>query len=150
MVLAAAAALAGGAAFRMNDLRLQTVLSGSMEPTVAAGDVAVTQPVPVASLAVGDIIVVFPPGNAIARMHRIVSIGDDNGRVMVTTKGDANRVADPQIILQGTTAFRMVASIPYVGWLTQVKGPLLIASGLLVALVLIRELVKKEKPRPQP
>src|ERR1035437_8990497 len=135
------------------NLRFQTVTSGSMRPTVSPGDVAVTETVPVSSLKLGDVIVFFPPTSSTEPvMHRIVSLV--NGAIK--TRGDANSVDDPwQVTLTGATAYRMVAVVPFLGWLTELQRPALIVAGLLIGLVVLLELRKevgsrKSKARPKP
>ena len=127
------------------NLHFQTVTSGSMRPTVSPGDLAVTQAVPVSSLKVGDVIVFFPPVDSTEPvMHRIVSLG--NG--VITTRGDANNVDDPwQVTLTGTTAYRMVAVVPFLGWLTELQRPALVVAGLLVGLAILLELRKEVRGR---
>jgi signal peptidase len=127
------------------NLHFQTVTSGSMRPTVSPGDLAVTQAVPVGSLKVGDVIVFFPPVDSTEPvMHRIVSLG--NG--VITTRGDANNVDDPwQVTLTGTTAYRMVAVVPFLGWLTELQRPALVVAGLLVGLAILLELRKEVRGR---
>jgi signal peptidase I len=127
------------------NLHFQTVTSGSMRPTISPGDVAVTQAVPVSSLRVGDVIVFYPPGvTSEPVMHRIVSLV--NG--VIKTRGDANNVDDPwQVTLSGTTAYRMVAVVPFLGWLTELQRPALIIAGLLVGLAILLELRKEVKGR---
>ena len=140
LVGAAVVALIGGIGFRLADLRIQTVLSGSMQPVMSPGDVAITQPVPLSSLRVGDAIAFVPPGQNTPVLHRLVTI-DGNA---ITTKGDANRVVDPwHATLVGTTAYRLIFVVPFVGWLSEIRGPALIAAGLIVLLVLLVE-VRKE------
>jgi signal peptidase len=126
-------------------LHFQTVTSGSMRPTISPGDVAVTQAVPVASLKVGDVVVFYPPGvTSEPVMHRIVSITGG----AIKTRGDANNVEDPwQVTLTGTTAYRMVAVVPFIGWLTEVQRPALIVAGLLVGLAILLELRKEVRGR---
>jgi signal peptidase I len=137
------------------NLHFQTVTSGSMRPTVSPGDMAITEAVPASSLRVGDVIVFFPPGNSTEPvMHRIVSL--DNG--VITTRGDANNVDDAwQVTLSGTTAYRLVAVVPFLGWLTELQRPALIVAGLLVGLAILLELRKgvrgrttKARSEPQP
>jgi len=131
--------LAGGVAFRMNDLHVQTVLSGSMRPTAQPGDLAVTEGVPTSSLRVGDVIVFTPPDATVPVLHRIASREGD----VVTTKGDANSVADPwRVTLAGATGYRLVFVVPFVGYLAQLRGVALIASGLIVGLLILLELRK--------
>jgi signal peptidase I len=121
-------------------VHIQPVLSGSMAPTAAAGDLAITQPVPVESLQVGDVIAFRPPGADTPVLHRITSIGDGT----ITTRGDANPVDDPwRIRLAGTTAYRLVTVVPFVGWFTSVRGPLLIIGGLVLGAALVVELRRR-------
>lgn len=138
-VVACLGVFAGGIAFRMNDLHVQTVLSGSMRPTAQPGDLAITEGVPTTSLHVGDVIVFMPPNATVPVLHRIAS---REGNV-VTTKGDANSVADPwRITLAGAIGYRLVFVVPFAGYLAQLRGVALIASGLIVALLILREIRK--------
>lgn len=154
-VLAGALVLAGGVAMRVADLRLQTVLSNSMRPTAAAGDLAVTQGVPVGSVRVGDVVAFIPPNGTRTVMHRVASLDGD----VITTKGDANPVADPwRVALAGPTAYRLVAVVPFVGWLTELQRPAFLLAGALIALEILLRLVKEVRartsrnaaPQPQP
>src|SRR4029077_3034604 len=86
LLIAGTSILAAGIAFRVAGLHVQTVLSGSMRPTVAPGDLAITQSVLIGSLRVGDVIVFVPPDEVRPVLHRIASRTGD----VVTTKGDAN------------------------------------------------------------
>lgn len=139
--------LAGGVGFRMADLHVQTVLSGSMRPTISPGDLAITQGVPTSSLRVGDVIVFTPPNETQAVLHRIASRQGD----VVTTKGDANSVADPwHASLTEATSYRLVFVVPYLGWLTELRSAALVAAGLLVALLILLELRKGVDARKAP
>ncbi|MGO9178291.1 MAG: signal peptidase I [Candidatus Limnocylindrales bacterium] len=152
LVAVGVAVLALGIAVRVENLRFQTVLSGSMRPTVSPGDVAVTQAVPTSSLRVGDVIVFYPPNETQAVIHRIASLR--NG--VITTKGDANPIADPwHVTLMGSTAYRLVAVVPFLGWLAELQRPALLLAGLLVGLGILLELWKEvrarsTKPQPEP
>jgi signal peptidase len=136
----AIAALAGGAAVVLLHLNLQPVLSGSMRPGIQPGDLAITRPVPASSLEPGDVIVYVPPGGDEAVMHRMTSIERRDDGLWITTKGDANDVADPwgAVRLRGDTAYRLVAVVPKAGylpvWTRSARGPVLIAAGLLFGL----------------
>jgi signal peptidase len=133
------AILLGGIAFKLSDLHAQTVLSGSMRPTISPGDLAITQAVPAGSVQVGDVIVFGPPDGTQPVLHRIVSRDGD----VLTTKGDANSVADPwRITLAGSTGYRLVFVVPFLGWLTKLRGVALIAAGLIVALLILLEIRK--------
>ena len=142
-----------GVAIRVADLRFQTVLSGSMRPTLSPGDVAITQGVPMGSVHVGDVIVFVPPTESHPVIHRITSLHDG----VITTKGDANSVADPwHVTLVGSTAYRLVAVVPFLGWLADLQRPALLLAALLVGLGILLELGKevrartrKSQPEPQ-
>ena len=139
LVAAGVAVLAGGIAFRVADFHVQTVLSGSMRPTVSPGDLAITRGVPMSSLQVGDVIVFTPPTQTQQVIHRIASREGD----VITTKGDANSVADPwHVTLQGATGYRLVLVVPYFGWLTELRSVGLVVAGLCVALLILLEIRK--------
>jgi len=144
LVAAGLVVLGGAFAYRANDVHLQTVLSGSMRPVAQPGDLAITAGVPMDSVGPGDVIVFYPPGQTQAVMHRIVT---REGNV-ITTKGDANNVADPwQATLQGNTAYRLVFVVPYLGWLTEVRSLLMIGAGLVVLLLILLEIRKGVRTR---
>ncbi|HYL39758.1 MAG TPA: signal peptidase I, partial [Candidatus Binatus sp.] len=144
IVAIAIASLALGITVRAADLHLQTVLSNSMQPTLSAGDLAVTQAVPTAGVRVGDVITFYPPGSTRAVIHRVTSLRDG----VVTTRGDANPIDDPwRVRLEGATAYRLVAVVPLVGWLTELQRPALLAAGLLLGLALLLELSKEVRAR---
>lgn len=115
-----------------------------MQPTLSAGDLAVTRAVPVGSVAVGDVVVFYPPTGTRAVIHRITSVHD----AVITTRGDANPVDDPwHIRLAGPTAYRLVAVVPLLGWLTELQRPALLAAGLLLGLAVALQLRKEVRAR---
>jgi signal peptidase len=147
MVVAAVAILAGGIAFRLGDFHVQTVVSGSMRPTISPGDLAITQGVPTASLQVGDVIVFTPPAESEPVIHRIASLDGD----VITTKGDANRVADSwRLTLQGGTQYRLAFVVPLLGWLMELRRVALVAAGLVLALSVLLEIRKGVGARRSP
>jgi signal peptidase len=120
LVVAGVAGLAVGITVRVAGLHVQTVLSNSMQPAASAGDVAITQAVPIDSLRVGDAITFVPPDQTEPVLHRITSLRDG----VITTRGDANPVDDRwQVTLTGTTGYRLVAVVPFLGWLTELQEP---------------------------
>lgn len=69
------------------------VLSGSMEPTIVAGDLILVNSCDPASLQEGDVVCYLSSGKAIT--HRIVSVtAGDDGQVRYVTQGDANNAED--------------------------------------------------------
>jgi signal peptidase len=104
------------------------IVSGSMEPAIPVGSVVYDKAVPVAELAVGDVITFMPPpeyGIKSPVTHRIyeisaapplLSIHAAAGR-MLRTKGDANEDPDPwRMLLNQTDQDRVEHHLPYVGY----------------------------------
>ena len=99
---------------------LVPVLTGSMRPGIEPGDLVLVTPEPFAAVRVGQILDFQPPGEGGATVvHRIVSATRRPTGPVIRTKGDANNVADPwKAQLGGTTAWRVRAVIPKLGYLS--------------------------------
>jgi signal peptidase len=98
--------------------RTMTMLTGSMAPQIAPGDVVLSTPIDVHDVAVGMVISYhIPIDDHRVVTHRVVSVQNGrDGDVTVQTKGDANTAVDPwQATLQGDTAYRLRAVLPEVG-----------------------------------
>ena len=95
------------------------VYSGSMEPALGVGDLAVVQIVKSTELKEGDIITYRPAQQPeLLVTHRLVQIGlDDRGRLQFTTKGDANSVVDQVAVRPEAVLGRVAYSIPKLGYL---------------------------------
>ncbi|MBN9605618.1 MAG: signal peptidase I [Actinomycetales bacterium] len=68
--------------------------TGSMEPTIPTGSVALVHQVPASEVRVGDIVTVDRPG-ALPVTHRVVSVEGSGPTRVLTLRGDANPVDDP-------------------------------------------------------
>lgn len=116
---------------------LANVLSGSMEPTFSKGALLVvkeeTQPEK------GQI-VVYQSGNELI-VHRIINIDKNT----ITTKGDANNIADEpfdQTQIKGV----VIVAIPVIGTIAEIlKTPTGMILMLLAAFLLIEFSFRKEK-----
>jgi len=90
-VLAAAFAIvtvAGG-------IHYSRIVSDSMQPGIHRGDLIITRAIPLSDLKVGDIPVLADGDGGASVAHRVLRLTTSpTGTVVVTTKGDANRVAD--------------------------------------------------------
>ncbi|MBQ1410916.1 MAG: signal peptidase I [Oscillospiraceae bacterium] len=115
------------------------VLSGSMEPTFSAGDLIVVKQTD--SFARKDI-VVFQDGNSLV-VHRIVQLDEET----ITTKGDANQVADEPISVSAVKG-KVQFWIPHAGTVVKfLKTPLgtILIIALAIALIEIPHLNEKKK-----
>jgi signal peptidase len=123
--------------------RPETVLSGSMRPAFAPGDLVVVAPEPARDLRVGQIIsYAIPVGDHHVETHRIVKIVQRGSHAVIRTKGDANDGVDPWTArLDGDTAWTVRAVVPHLGWLVVLlRSPVLhlltvFAAPLLLALM---------------
>lgn len=110
--------------------------SGSMSPAYDAGALGIARQVDAADLAVGDVVSVHDDSGARVT-HRVVAIHEQGDGAVLTLRGDANDVADPQTYLV-ESADRVVLGLPYAGYvLNAAASPF----GLGVALVLVTGLL---------
>jgi signal peptidase len=110
--------------------RVDTILSGSMEPTLKVGGIVVTRPVPYNDIKEGDIITYVAPTDNKLTSHRVNSISGGwlSG---FETKGDANEHPDPYMVPIEAVAGKVVFTLPYIGYVTNfIKTPV----GFLVLL----------------
>ncbi len=94
------------------------VLSGSMEPTIHVGSLAVVAPAKPADLVVGDVITYRAherPDQLVT--HRLVGVDHDaEGRLRYATKGDANNTIDQVTVDQNAVLGRVMFSVPFAGY----------------------------------
>ncbi len=95
---------------RTMGLRPVVVVSGSMLPAIAQGDVVITAPVDPAGLGIGSVANFTRRGESF--LHRIVAVTAAGYR----TKGDANPVADPELLDPSDVDGVGVVVVPVVGW----------------------------------
>ena len=117
-----------------------TVLSGSMKPAFAPGDMVVVTPEPVEDVRRGQVISYrIPIGDHHVQTHRVIKVVRRGPHPLVRTKGDANPVADPWTAeLHGTTVWRVHAVLPKLGWAVfWLRAPLVHNLTVLLAPVLL-------------
>lgn len=120
---------------RVLPFKTYAVMSGSMEPTIHVGSLVVLEPANSADLRVGDVITFDPPGYGSELVtHRIYSIEQGPDGPVFQTKGDANGTPDAWRIQAGGRGYRVLFSVPYLGWIT---GAMLGKLALLVVLTLV-------------
>jgi signal peptidase I len=121
-----------------------TVLSGSMRPTFSPGDMVIVTPEAVNSVRVGQVISYqVPTGIHQVETHRIVKILQGGAHPVIQTQGDANNWPDPWTAkLEGTTAWRMRAVVPGLGYVVNwLRGASLRTAAIIVAPSLLALLV---------
>jgi signal peptidase I len=101
--------------------------SGSMAPTIGTGSMALARSVPAADLRPGDVVsVVTASGNRVT--HRVVGTRSVAGDTVLTLRGDANRVPDPETYAVDS-AYRVFWHVPWVGYAV---GAMLTPAGLFL------------------
>lgn len=118
---------------------MSVVLSGSMEDRLSVDDLVIIKATD--AYAVNDI-VIYQDGDSLV-IHRIIEIDGDT----VTTKGDANNIADEPINksqIKGVLVF----DIPKIGAAVQIlKQPVFVIAFLAAAIILIELSYAKEKDK---
>jgi signal peptidase I len=123
IVVAAATLVVSFGSFT-NRWRLVTILSGSMEPEIHAGDIVIATPETLEQVQAGQVIVYKAPiGDRRPVAHRIVRVISPGAHPVVITKGDANEARDPwRARLDGPFVWRARVSIPAMGRLLLFLG----------------------------
>lgn len=134
-VLAGAGAAAG--------YRGVVVLSGSMEPRLSTGDLALVRRTAITAIRPGEVITFTSPAG-FSVTHRVRSLrGRTDGRVAVVTRGDANPAPERWSAPRAASVGRVVGVVPgagrLLGWTTSRDGRLgvlgaIAAAGLALAL----------------
>lgn len=92
------------------------VAGRSMTPALNLGDVVIYQKVAPEKISTGDIIVFATPAGTV--IHRVIKVEESNGRYYFTTKGDANKSPDHELVLQENILGKVIFRIPYLGWIS--------------------------------
>ncbi len=117
-------------------LQEYNVISGSMEPTISVGSIVYVKGQNWNQLSEGDIIA-FESGASVVT-HRIKEMHNDT--MTITTKGDANKVADFNDVDFSNVIGRVVAHFPVYGLvaasLSETVGKIVAAIALVVGAIL--------------
>ncbi|WP_346927681.1 LamG-like jellyroll fold domain-containing protein [uncultured Arthrobacter sp.] len=90
-----------------------TVMTGSMEPRISAGDVVIARPVPTGTASLGHVLLVDDPDHVgKLRLHRYVEDAPDGGLIL---RGDANQSNDSSPVSPGAVHGVAVLRVPFVG-----------------------------------
>ena len=128
--------------------KLYVVLSGSMEPSMHTGSLAVVKEAPVTSLTVGDVITFRNLDSGKLITHRIVRVNNSGSMVDYTTRGDANDTDDFTAVKPEDIIGKVSYSVPFVGSFMEIartkEGILafVIIPGAIIMMLEVRKLFK--------
>ena len=117
--------------------QFNTVIGGSMDPTLKAGGIIISQAVEPEDIAIGDIVNYYSPAHDALIVHRVVERHDGEQTYFVT-QGDANGVPDPYLVPAQNVLGKVHFHVPAAGHVSQTikspMGPLLLmmVPGLLI------------------
>lgn len=93
------------------------VVSGSMSPTIEAGDVVFVAATAPDAVETGDVLAFDRVrGDDRRTVHRVVEVVDRDGQRYFRTQGDANEEPDPKLVPASAVIGTVQFWIPYVGW----------------------------------
>lgn len=150
VVAAAALILAVALPLALGD-RPHTVLTGSMEPTISAGDVVIDARISPLDARVGDV-VTFRDSEDRSKLitHRVKRIRHGGSHLWFTTQGDANNTTEHWRIAANGELGRVVYAIPWIGHaavLTHTPWGLFLLVVVPLLLLAVDELVRIWRPR---
>jgi len=97
------------------NIKVLSVLSGSMDPAIHTGSIVVVKPV--STYKIGDIITFGPNTKTqIPTTHRIYDMKVIEGKLQYITKGDANNAPDQKVVLKEEILGKVLLDIPYLGF----------------------------------
>ena len=92
------------------------IASGSMQPALNPGDMAIIIKTPAEAIKVGDIIQ-YQTSSGSPTIHRVIDKYKAGGQLWFITKGDANNVADDPVNERQVMG-KLVFTIPKLGWVS--------------------------------
>ena len=131
------------------------VYSGSMEPTIPVGGLAVDRAIAASDVRVGDVITFSDPYvNGRLVTHRVIRILQTPNGLAYRTKGDANSARDPWTIRLSGQVGRVSFTVPVAGYVLyyahtrEVRGALIGLVALFLLFGMLRWIWRKEATAP--
>jgi signal peptidase len=127
------------------------VYSGSMEPTIRVGALALDRSIPSQDVRVGDVITFSDPyvkGRLVT--HRVIESIQTPRGLAYHTKGDANPGPDPWTIRLSGKVGRLSFSVPVAGYVLyyahtrEVRAMLICLAGLVLLIAALQRIWRKE------
>lgn len=132
--------------------RPHTVLTGSMEPAIAAGDVVIDERIAPGEAELGDVVTFRDPEDQSRLItHRVVAIRRAGSHLWFRTRGDANNTTERWRVTADGELGRVAYVVPWVGHAAVLaRTPLGLFLFLLIPLLLLaaEELWRIWRPRP--
>ncbi len=114
------------------------VLTGSMLPDIAPGDVVIVAEQNPETVDVGDVITYVRGTVETPVTHRVIGIQQTDAGPSFETKGDANSDADPSLVPAANLIGVVILTIPYIGYVIQaVNSPVGFILLVVVPLALL-------------
>lgn len=129
------------------------ILSGSMQPLWARGELLFMVREPASAVKVGQAILYHPPARYFNAdvVHQVISIRSlGGGAYLAHTKGLANPVRDPWVDHLSGYVYHVVYKLPYLGFVSIMlhDGELFIIISIIIVILLIAMFARKRsKPR---
>ncbi len=128
--------------------RLFPTRGHSMEPAASAGSLLIARLTAPENIRVSDFIV-FPASSPTFPFtaHRVAVVAKDVERPIAITKGDNNRVFDPEPVTLDRPVARVVLAIPLVGWFVtpETAWRIWVINALLVLTIALPRLAERRK-----
>lgn len=109
------------------------VLTPSMTPAIAPGDVVIVAERDPATVVEGDVITFMRGTSDVPVTHRVIGVVETGDGLAFETMGDANEGPDPGLVPAANLVGVVALTIPYIGYVVQFAG----TQAGFVALVLI-------------
>lgn len=131
------------------------VYSGSMEPTIHVGGLALDRAIPSTRVRVGDVITFSDPyvkGRLVT--HRVIDILQTPHGLAYRTKGDANSGRDPWTIRLAGQVGRVSFSVPVAGYILyyahtrEIRSLLICLAALSLLVGVLRRIWRREETAP--
>lgn len=125
------------------------IVSESMEPTLEKNDVVIVKKCKPTELREGDIVTFSQDGRVVS--HRIINMTRENGSVILTTKGDNNKIPDPDPIeehqVYGKVLYRIKKIGKIISYIQNARGFINIAIFAIIVYILVSLRDKQKNTR---